>query len=190
MSNLNLAITTLAAATGVKKADVKTILEHLKWPYWHHHASGLKEALKEAVPENRMVFVVFTAANCGHCTALEDEVLYTSFFSTIALWNHWLLVNIAFPNPISAAPQEDLDLKQQYQVSGFPTVITLNADGTERGRIVGYKTGTGVAKWLRDNFGIELKPIPISMTPISAGQAAQGCTGDVCTAPTRAKPAA
>jgi hypothetical protein len=44
--------------------------------------------------------------------------------------------------------QQNEMLANKYNVKVFPTAIAINADGSERGRSVGYSKGTGPRNWL------------------------------------------
>lgn len=113
-------------------------------PQWY---TDDKVAFAEAKKASKIVFALFTAPSwCGHCLYLENEVLSTGTFLN---WAHQkvVLLKVDFSQSV---PRTDpkWKLKQKYNVSGYPTAIGLNADGSERGRLVGYSKGSGPQIWL------------------------------------------
>ncbi len=117
--------------------------------YWLNQHSGFDQARTLAAPDNRMLLVAFTGDTwCSHCKALKSEVFDTSNFG-LWVFNHGLVcVHIDFPYDLAQADSTDAALFNQYQINGFPTVIGMNADGIERGRVEGYATGTGPSAWI------------------------------------------
>jgi len=107
-----------------------------------------KAALAEAKKAGKIVFALFTGTNwCIYCKYLENEVISTGTFLT---WAHQkvVLLKVDFPKPGLPSSHPSMKLASKYKVSGFPTAIGLNADGSERGRHVGYSSGTGPQIWL------------------------------------------
>ncbi|MFA6287373.1 MAG: thioredoxin family protein [Opitutaceae bacterium] len=100
-------------------------------------------ALAQARQQNTKVFLFFTGSDwCGWCKRLDKEILSTGAFQSYAAKN-LILVKLDFPRGI---PQSDMlkaqneQLSQKYQVGGFPTVIVLDAQGKEVGKL-GYQEG-------------------------------------------------
>jgi thiol-disulfide isomerase/thioredoxin len=113
-----------------------------------------------------VVMALFTGSDwCGYCQALDQEVFQSGDFR---LWfNARLIVPLMvdFPQNKPQTPdlkQQNALLLQQYNVQSFPTVIALKAMATaclpngtcivnvsESGRVVGYKTGSGPANWIK-----------------------------------------
>lgn len=108
--------------------------------------------LTEAAAHGMNIVAAFTGYNwCGYCQALQHEVFDTG---TFGLWrfNHNLLlldIDLAAPPWVTPPPAEQQTLITKYSVTGYPTVLGLNPDGSERGRLVGYGPGTGAAAWIQ-----------------------------------------
>ena len=130
-----------------------------EWPYW---MKGYKAALHQAKQTDKIVFALFTGYPwCNPCVALDKEVLTTDYF---AAWSkRVVLLMVLCPPFIEDENKYIKDLKSKYEVYGVPTAIGLNSDGSERGRILGYESGTGPKPWLLD-FEIAAKmdqcPLP------------------------------
>jgi len=109
-------------------------------------ASGLDQpkVLERAKSEKKMVLLDFTGSDwCPWCIKFDEEVLSTGKFSDYAA-THLTLETVDFPNSkeqSDALKQANQDLKNKYNVTGFPTFVLLNSDGRELGRQVGYRPG-------------------------------------------------
>jgi thiol:disulfide interchange protein len=125
---------------------LKKIFEAMCHPAW---LTDYPKALSEATSKHLLVLAVFSGYSwCSHCQALKQEVFDTCQFGFWALSKGLILLDVDFPSPPNQAPPQNVALLQKYQVAGFPTVIGLNADGSERGRVVGYANGTGATAWI------------------------------------------
>lgn len=106
-------------------------------------------AMAKARSENKTVLMNFTGSDwCGWCIKLDKEVFSTSTFATYAKEN-LVLVKLDFPRHKELAASEVLQneaLARKYAVEGFPTILVLQPDGTEKGRL-GYLPG-GPWPWL------------------------------------------
>ena len=100
-------------------------------------------ALKKAKEENRFILVDFSGSDwCGWCIRLNKEVFSERAFEDYADEE---LVCLLIDTPRRKKLSRDLEaqntrLKQQFRVSGFPTVLVLNPDGEPVGR-TGYQKG-------------------------------------------------
>ena len=105
--------------------------------------TDLKQAQDRAYAENRIVLINFTGSDwCGWCIKLKGEVFNTSEFSAFAE-RHLVLVEVDFPNrtPISAQQRAvNKGLANKYGIQGYPTIVLLNGQGKEVGRM-GYLAG-------------------------------------------------
>lgn len=87
------------------------------------------EAMKRASEAKKVVFVDFFTTWCAPCKKL-DAVTWAD--EAVQAW----LTEATVPLKIDAEKQRDL--AQRYDVGAFPTLIFLQADGTELDRLVGY----------------------------------------------------
>lgn len=100
-------------------------------------------AVTAAKADNRQVFLFFTGSDwCGWCRKLDREVLSTPEFKAYAQ-KKLVLVKLDFPRQIPQSNQlkaQNQKLGRQYKIEGYPTVIVLNAQGKQVGRL-GYQPG-------------------------------------------------
>jgi|SRR5271154_893193 len=104
----------------------------------------LPAALNRARSENKIVLLDFTGSDwCPWCIKFDQEVLSTGKFANYA-GRKLELVEVDFPNTKAQSDllkHDNAELKQRFNVSGFPTYVLLNSDGKELGRQVGYRAG-------------------------------------------------
>lgn len=97
-----------------------------------------------ATEQKKRLFVDFTGSDwCPPCIALHDKVLTQPEFLQHAK-EHFVLVKVDFPrNKPQADPQREANqiLARAYRVQSFPTVLVLEANGTEVQRLNGYNGG-------------------------------------------------
>jgi thioredoxin-related protein len=131
--------------------DLQKIIGALFHPTW---LTDYSQALSEAKSKGMRVLLAFTAYGlCGHCQHLQADVFNDAQFGWWALTENLVLCDIDFAtwpwDKTHPPPSWQMNLWNQYHCTGFPTVIGLNADGTERGRLEGYPVdcGTGFAAW-------------------------------------------
>ena len=93
--------------------------------------------------ENKLVLIDFTGSDwCGWCMRLKAEVFDQPEFASYAAQN-LVLLEVDFPKNKMVSDtilNANHALAQQYQVRGYPTLVILNAQGTEVGR-TGYRPG-------------------------------------------------
>jgi thioredoxin-related protein len=101
---------------------------------------------KSAAAEKKLpILALFTGSDwCPWCKKINSEIFSTDEFKTYAKDN--LVLFIAdFPRK-SDVPKEiakqNQALADKYKVEGFPTVVVMDADGKELGRL-GYQEGGG-----------------------------------------------
>jgi thioredoxin-related protein len=119
-------------------------------------------SLAAAKDQKKLVLLNFTGSDwCPYCQALDKEALDTPAFKSFANEN-FLCVTVDFPNgkelPSKVANQNH-DLKEQFQITTFPTLIVVDTDGKELGRSTGYNPGSGPQAVISD-----LKPF-LGKTP-------------------------
>jgi thiol:disulfide interchange protein len=116
--------------------------------------TSYQQALNCAKQLNRIVLLDFNGVPwCSPCNLQESEVFEAQTFK---VWAHatvvLLKVNLGVGNQAFVATdpnQEPLIAKYKMNApgSGVPTVVAINADGTERRRCVGY-SGEGPTEWI------------------------------------------
>jgi thioredoxin-related protein len=99
------------------------------------------KALAEAKAHNKIVLADFTGSDwCPYCMQLQQEVLQTAEFQR---WGGLKFVNLEVDFPRLIAIPDDVKkqnktLYDHFSVTGFPTVLLIDGDGKELGRVVGY----------------------------------------------------
>jgi len=101
------------------------------------HAEGVEwqeltvdEALERASEQGTQVMLDVYATWCGPCHRLDAEV----FSTEVAAAATSELVNIRIDAEAGEGPQ----VLERFHVVGYPTVLLLNADGTEIDRVFGF----------------------------------------------------
>lgn len=104
-------------------------------------------AKSKAQETNKLILVDFTGSDwCGWCIKLRKEVLDTPEFDDY-IKDKFLLMEVDCPRKKKLDPliaQQNQKLCQQYNISGFPTVLVVNAAGEVVGGFGGYKKLDGV----------------------------------------------
>lgn len=104
-------------------------------------------AKSKAQETNKLILVDFTGSDwCGWCIKLRKEVLDTPEFDDY-IKDKFLLMEVDCPRKKKQDPllaQQNQKLCQQYNISGFPTVLVMNAAGDVVGGFGGYKKLDGV----------------------------------------------
>jgi len=115
------------------------------------------KALAEAKATKKVVLADFTGSDwCGYCIRLKKQVLDTPEFQDFAK-DKLVLLELDYPrhkDQPADEKQQNADLSQKFNVHGFPTVIILDADGKDLGRIVGFGGKDG---WMSQLKGILAK---------------------------------
>ncbi len=108
--------------------------------------NDLQEAKAKSAAEKKPLLIDFTGSTwCPPCQSLTAQVLSTPEFAAFA--REVVLVSLDYPafnerTPEKVRANPDLarlmKIKEEYQVSGFPTIIFLDPNGTQRAKIEGY----------------------------------------------------
>jgi protein disulfide-isomerase len=103
-----------------------------------------KKAQEEAKANNKLLLLNFTGSDwCGWCIKIDKEIWSQPQFKDYARDN-LVLVELDFPRR-KAQPAEvkkqNLQLAQQYEVLGFPTIVVLNSNGQKLWQFDGYFPG-------------------------------------------------
>ena len=104
------------------------------------------QALETAKASGKNILVDFTGSNwCPPCKRLHAEVLITDAFNAYAA-QKWVLVYVDTPRQgpgyyeVRDQAQND-NLKKKFNITSFPTIVLLDADGNTIGQTRGYKAG-------------------------------------------------
>lgn len=115
---------------------------------WH---TNYEKALAEAKTNKKLVLLDFTGSDwCGWCIKLDKEVFATSEFKKWA-GDRLVLVKLDFPRrtPISEKlKQQNQKLAEKHGIQGFPTLVIVDANGKEVGKL-GYVAG-GPKNWITE----------------------------------------
>ena len=107
------------------------------------------KAQDEAKANHKLLFVNFTGSDwCGWCIRLDQDVFSQSNFKDFASKN-LVLLELDFPRPggsrwqgqAAELKKQNLNLAQQYDVHGCPTLIVLDGNGQKLWQFEGYLAG-------------------------------------------------
>jgi thioredoxin-related protein len=94
------------------------------------------EALTKAKTENKMLFVDFYTTWCGPCKNMSKTI-----FPQKEVGDYYNKNFISLK--IDAEKGEGPELAKKYEVTGYPTMIFFNGDGSEKKRLVGATPDAG-----------------------------------------------
>ncbi len=117
-------------------------------PAW---LSSWSKAVQESKQTGRPILALFTGSDwCPPCKALDGDVFSSPVFASWAK-SHVVLVKFDFlrqhPQPAAVSSANEA-MQAQFQVSAFPTVLFLSADGRQLGRQSGYSR-VGPSFWTK-----------------------------------------
>ena len=102
------------------------------------------KAQEEAKTNHKLLFLNFTGSDwCGWCIKFDKEVLSQPQFKNFA-HDNLVLVELDFPRRKSQPAEQrkqNVELAQQYEVLGFPTIVVLNSNGQKVWQYDGYFSG-------------------------------------------------
>ncbi len=102
------------------------------------------KAQEEAKANHKLLFLNFTGSDwCGWCIKFDKDVLSQPQFKNFA-HDNLVLVELDFPRRKSQPTEEkkqNVQLAQQYEVLGFPTIVVLNSSGQKVWQFDGYFPG-------------------------------------------------
>lgn len=89
-----------------------------------------RAACEQAAAEHKLVFIDFYTIWCGPCKELEDST-----------WTDGAVIDLLHGTTIALRidAEQECGLATRYHVNTYPTLLLLKPDGTEVGRIVGYR---------------------------------------------------
>ena len=103
-----------------------------------------KKAQEEAKANNKLLLLNFTGSDwCGWCIKFDKEVWSQPQFKDYARDN-LVLVELDFPrrkDQPAEVKKQNLQLAQQYEVLGFPTIVVLKSNGEKLWQFDGYFPG-------------------------------------------------
>jgi thioredoxin-related protein len=136
--------------------------------------TSLPDALNQARAENKTVLMDFTGSDwCGWCKKLDAETFSKDAFADYAA-SHLVLVQVDFPRAKEQSDElkaANKSLQKTYGVSGYPTLVSLSADGSVLWKQVGYLAG-GPAALISKLGGTMPKTAPASAPAQSVNLAA------------------
>ena len=101
-------------------------------------------ALRKAAQKKDAVLAAFVGLTwCYPCMKLEAEVFQTITFLEWTL-GKVVLLQLDYTWPVNLNDQ----LITKFNVTAFPCILGLNANGAELGRVVGYSAGNGPVSWI------------------------------------------
>jgi len=104
--------------------------------------TDLEAAKKQAAAEKKDILVDFTGSDwCGWCIRLKKEVFDQAEFAEAS--KKFVLVEIDFPRAKKQTPEvkaRNEALSKQFAISGFPTILLLDAQGEVYAQ-TGYQEG-------------------------------------------------
>ena len=102
------------------------------------------KAQEEAKANHKLLFLNFTGSDwCGWCIKLDKDIFSQPRFKNYA-HDNLVLVELDFPRKKSQPTEErkqNVQLAQQYEVLGFPTIVVLNSNGQKVWQFDGYFSG-------------------------------------------------
>ena len=111
------------------------------------HWMPYREALNKAQKEDKFGALFFTGSDwCIWCMRMQEQILTTAAFVDFAK-QHLCMVEVDFPHNGQQSPEQkeqNRQLKNLYQVEGFPTLVLLDAQGREVAKL-GFEHGGGEA---------------------------------------------
>jgi len=150
---------------GVSRTTAKTSPVKASPKNGRHAPEGFLDAPAKARAlarrEGRLLFIDFYAIWCPPCNELEEY---------------------AFPDPAFRAASEDFvkvaldadaessfDWKSHFKVGGYPTLIVADSDLRELGRIVDFRSGPALAKFLEQAKAFKDEPIETAAKLLAKG---------------------
>jgi len=104
---------------------------------------NFNRALEEAKSKNLPMMVDFYTDWCGWCKELDNNVYNQA---NVANYLNKACINLK----INAEDNDGTSLSKKYKITGFPTIVFINSEGVEIGRIVGYLAADDFLKSAKD----------------------------------------
>ncbi|HEX5050310.1 MAG TPA: thioredoxin family protein [Planctomycetota bacterium] len=117
--------------------------------------TNLEEAKAAAAKQKKVILADFTGSDwCTSCARLKDEVFGKPEFQKWAS-EKVVLLEVDFPKKAELPAElqkQNQQLKGEFQVTEFPTIVFLDAEGKQLGRM-GYEPG-GPENWTKKADGL------------------------------------
>ncbi len=101
------------------------------------------EALKQAGAQKKFVVLDMSASWCGFCRRMAREVYPSPEFVEFSRTQ-------VFVRLFADTDAEGTKLAESFNVEGFPTIIVLNSQGREVGRLVGARDSRRLIRELQE----------------------------------------
>src|SRR5262245_28562940 len=99
--------------------------------------SDWEQAKAQAKAESKPIFMYFTGSDwCPWCKRMDAEIISKGEFAA-SLGQKFIFMKVDFPRKEKLDPavqKQNNELKSTYEVSGFPTVIILDANLNKLGK--------------------------------------------------------
>ena len=103
--------------------------------------TDFEKAKEIAQAAEKPILINFSANEwCGWCQKIDREILHTEEFKSWASKNV-ILFNIDTPRNYQNEPPENYEIKNQYSIRSFPSIVLIEPNGKELGRL-GYSKVT------------------------------------------------
>jgi thiol:disulfide interchange protein DsbD len=127
--------------SGSEDTDPSSFHSSLEWT-WNNY----DQVLQEAQHSQKCVFIDFWAVWCKECTEMEQKEFSTP--EVTDLLNEFILLKV----DVDEVPE----LKAHFSIGGMPTIVVVNAQGEEVGRVVGYQNAHQLKSFLEDILAQDL----------------------------------
>lgn len=121
------AVTAPVSNSAVPSSAIVVVEDHGKIPWF---TGTFDEAIAKAKAEKKLVFIDFWTTWCGWCKKLDKDT-YTDD-GVLATMKDIICLSI------DAESKDGAPIAKKYSISGFPTMVILEGDGSLRDQLVGF----------------------------------------------------